>query len=214
MKIKYKNYWRKTGLKSEWGELFLNIVAKHKPKHFFEIGVFCGVTARNVCELLKKIHGEEFSYTGVDLFGEDHINNTNEKEPSYIKKQKFSNPLKNIYYNYLKRENLNSKESVSHFLKKFKKNVKLVKGDSNDILEKIDVKNVDFAFIDGGHSFETVWNDLNQISKKIKKGGVILCDDYQDATYITGVKKALDKLVEEKKLKLDVIRGRFAKIVI
>jgi len=93
LKIKYKNYWRKTGLKNEWGELFLNIVAKHKPKHFFEIGVFCGVTARNVCELLKKIHGEEFSYTGVDLFGEDHINNINEKEPSYIKKQKFSNPL-------------------------------------------------------------------------------------------------------------------------
>ena len=214
MKIKYKNYWRKTGLKNEWGEIFLNIVAEHKPKHFFEIGVFCGVTARNVCELLKKIHGEEFSYTGVDLFGENQSNSANEKEPSYIKKQKFSNPLKNIYYNYLKRENLNSKESVSHFLKKFKKNVKLVKGDSNDILEKIDVKNVDFAFIDGGHSFETVWNDLNQISKKIKKGGVILCDDYQGATYITGVKKALDKLVEEKKLKLDVIRGRFAKIVI
>ena len=214
MKIKYKNYWRKTGLKNEWGELFLNIVAEHKPKHFFEIGVFCGVTARNVCELLKKFHGEEFSYTGVDLFGENQSNNTNEKEPSYIKKQNFSNPLKNIYYNYLKRENLNSKESVSYFLKKFKKNVKLVKGNSNDILKTIDIKNVDFAFIDGGHSFETVWSDLNQVSKKIKKGGVILCDDYQGETYITGVKKALDKLVEEKNLKLEVIRGRFAKIVI
>ena len=32
--------------------IFLNIVNQHKPKVFLEVGVFCGVTARNVCELL------------------------------------------------------------------------------------------------------------------------------------------------------------------
>ena len=176
-------------MKKEWGDLFLKIVAEHKPKHFLEIGVFCGVTARNVCELLEKIHGEKFQYTGVDLFGSDSSNKFNEKEPNYLKEQKFSNPLKNIYYNFLKKENLNSEKSVSNFLAKFSKNVKLLKGNSNKILQNIRLDAVDFAFIDGGHSFETVWNDINNVFKNIKRGGIIICDDYKDATYITGVQE-------------------------
>ena len=200
-------------MKKEWGDLFLKIVAEHKPKHFLEIGVFCGVTARNVCELLEKIHGEKFQYTGVDLFGSDSSNKFNEKEPNYLKEQKFSNPLKNIYYNFFKKENLNSEKSVSNFLAKFSKNVKLLKGNSNKILQNIRLDAVDFAFIDGGHSFETVWNDINNVFKNIKKGGIIICDDYKDATYITGVQEGVDKFVKEKKLKLEIIKGRFAKII-
>jgi hypothetical protein len=39
-----------------------------------EIGVFHGVTARNVCELLHKIHGNDFNYIGLDLFEESDEN--------------------------------------------------------------------------------------------------------------------------------------------
>ena len=42
MKVTYKTYWRKTGLKKDWGQVFLNIVSEHKPKVFLEVGVFCG----------------------------------------------------------------------------------------------------------------------------------------------------------------------------
>ena len=214
MSVIYKTYWRKTGLKKNWGELFLNIVKEHKPKVFLEVGVFCGVTARNVCELLQEIHKNDFRYIGIDLFGEKA--SQDEIAPDYLKKQKFSNPLKNLFYNFLLRENLNSYESVQNFLKKFSKNVTLIKGNSNVILRNLDLKDIDFVFLDGGHSFETVFDDLNLIYKKISnnKGAVILCDDYEDSSYITGVKKAVDKFVEEKKLKLEVIRSRFAKIVI
>jgi len=210
----YKTYWRKTGLKKNWGELFLNIVNEHKPKVFLEVGVFCGVTARNVCELLKKIHKNEFRYVGIDLFGEKVLQD--EITPNYLNKQKFSNPLKNLFYNFLLRKNLNSYESVQNFLKKFSKNVTLIKGNSNIILRNLDLKDIDFVFLDGGHSFETVFDDLNSIYKKISsnKGAVILCDDYEDATYITGVKKAVDKFVEINKLKLILIKKRFAKIII
>jgi hypothetical protein len=210
----YKTYWRKTGLKKNWGELFLNIVNEHKPKVFLEIGVFCGVTARNVCELLKEIHKNEFRYVGIDLFGEKA--SQDEITPNYLNKQKFSNPLKNLFYNFLLRENINSYESVQNFLKNFSKNVTLIKGNSNVILRNLDLKNIDFVFLDGGHSFETVFDDLNLIYKKISsnKGAVILCDDYEDATYITGVKKAVDKFVEMNKLKLILIKKRFAKIII
>ena len=214
MTVIYKTYWRKTGLKKNWGELFLNIVNEHKPKVFLEIGVFCGVTARNVCELLKKIHKNEFRYVGIDLFGEKVLQD--EITPNYLNKQKFSNPLKNLFYNFLLRKNLNSYESVQNFLKNFSKNVTLIKGNSNIILRNLDLKDIDFVFLDGGHSFETVFDDLNSIYKKISsnKSAVILCDDYEDATYITGVKKAVDKFVEINKLKLILIKKRFAKIII
>ena len=214
MTVIYKTYWRKTGLKKNWGELFLNIVNEHKPKVFLEVGVFCGVTARNVCELLKEIHKNEFRYVGIDLFGEKV--SQDEVTPNYLNKQKFSNPLKNLFYNFLLRKNLNSYESVQNFLKNFSKNVTLIKGNSSIILRNLDLKNIDFVFLDGGHSFETVFDDLNLIYKKISsnKGAVILCDDYEDATYITGVKKAVDKFVEINKLKLILIKKRFAKIII
>ena len=214
MKVTYKNYWRKTGLKKNWGNLFLQIVNEHKPKVFLEIGVFCGVTARNVCKLLKEVHSEDFKYVGIDLFGQRA--SKSEKVPNYLKEQKFSNSLKNFFYNFLLRENLNSYESVLRFLKGFSKNVTLIKGNSNVILKNLDIKDIDFVFLDGGHNFETVFNDLNLIYKKISsnKGAVILCDDYEDATYITGVKKAVDKFVEENKLKLEIIQKRFAKIIV
>ena len=33
-----------------------------------EVGVFQGVTSRNVCEILNKLHDNNFNYYGVDLF--------------------------------------------------------------------------------------------------------------------------------------------------
>ncbi len=214
MKIKYKTYWRKTGLKKKWGKIFLEIVNDHKPNNFLEIGVFCGVTARNVCELLSKLHKDNFQYTGIDLFG--GVISNEENVPNYLKQQRFSNPIKTLYYNFILKENLNSLLSVNKFLKKFSKKIKLIQGNSNSVLKGLDLKNVDFIFLDGGHSFETVYEDLNLIFRKISKNGssVIVCDDYLDASYITGVKKAVDTFVQKNGLKLELIHERFAKIII
>ena len=71
MNLKFKKYWRKTSLKKEQdGICLLKHIFEIKPKNFLEIGVFHGVTSRNVCEVLSQIHEGDFSYTGVDLFGE------------------------------------------------------------------------------------------------------------------------------------------------
>ena len=127
MNFKFKKYWRKTGLNEEWGNVLLKLILEKKPKYFLEIGVFCGVTSRNICELLNNIHHGDFSYLGFDLFGEKLNQEFNEVEPEYIKSQKFSNPLKHLYYNIILKENLNSKESIEKFLNKFKRNIRLVK---------------------------------------------------------------------------------------
>ena len=200
-------------MNKEWGNTLLNLILEKKPKHFLEIGVFCGVTSRNICDLLNNIHDGDFSYLGFDLFGEKLNENLHEVEPEYIKNQKFSNPLKHIYYNVILKENLNSKESIEKFLSKYKKNITLIKGDTNKTLKKNDLNKVDFAFIDGGHSYATTYNDLNVLYSFMKnKNKTIICDDYMDASYITEVKKAVDDFAKKNILNLKIIKKRFALI--
>ena len=90
----------------KWGNILIEIINQKKPRHFLEIGVFCGVTSRNICEFLNLVHKGDFTYTGVDLFG-DSNNDHKEIKPKYIVNQKFSNPLKHLYYNLYLKENLN-----------------------------------------------------------------------------------------------------------
>ncbi len=206
--MKYKKYFRKTSLKQVGvGEFFLNEIIKKKPKTFLEVGVFHGVTARNVCELLYNIHGKEFKYIGLDLFEENY-----ENKDEIIPNTKFSNPLKTIFFKYIKRQNPYSLEAVKDLLKKFKDNIHLIKGNSNKILSKIDMKKIDYVFLDGGHEYNTVKNDLECCKEVILGNGVVMCDDY-DLSYAPGVKKAIDEFVEKNSFRCSVIsNGRFAKI--
>ena len=107
--------------------------------------------------------------------------------------------------------NPNSKECVEHLMKKFQKNVKIFKGYSKDILRKIDLSDIDFVFLDGGHHYETVKNDLNCCSEVLKNNGTILCDDY-DLAYAPGVKKAIDEFIVNNNVKSEILFNRFAKI--
>ena len=67
--MKYKKYFRKTSLKQEGvGDFFLQEIIKKKPKIFLEVGVFHGVTARNVCELLYEVHKNDFRLSLEQLF--------------------------------------------------------------------------------------------------------------------------------------------------
>jgi len=206
--LRYKKYFRKTSLKQKGvGDFFLREIAKRKPKVFLEVGVFHGVTARNICELLYKTHGQDFKYVGLDLFAET-LESQNEVTPN----SKFSNPIKNLYFNYIKRQNPYSLEAVEDLLKKFKNNISLIKGNSNTILKKIDMSKIDYVFLDGGHDFEIVKNDLECCRGVFLNGGTVLCDDY-DLSYAPGVKKAIDEFCSEYALKCSVIcNNRFAKI--
>ena len=168
-KLKYKKYFRKTSLKQkDVGEKFLNEIASKNPKNFLEIGVFHGVTARNVCELLYSMHKNDFKYVGLDLFG---INDESSNE--IIPNTKFNNPLKQIYFQYILNQDPYSLEAVTHLLKKFKNNVHLIKGNSNNLLKKMDMSKIDYVFLDGGHAYETVKNDLENSLPVLDNNGTI-----------------------------------------
>ena len=208
-KIKYKKYWRKSSLKQKGiGDFFLNEILKKKPKNFLEVGVFHGVTSRNVCDLLQQIHGKDFSFTGIDIFSTDNAATENEVIPQ----TKFSNPLKTIYYKYIVRLDPYTKESVEKLLYIHKDNINIIKGNSNKVLKEISLDKFDYVFLDGGHKYETVLNDLKNLTKVIVNNkGVILCDDY-DLTYAPGVKKAIDEYVLLNNFNLRILNSRFAEI--
>jgi len=208
MKVKFNKYWRKTSLKKRKdGDFLLNHILLYKPKNFLEIGVFHGVTSRNVCEVLHYLHGDKFKYIGIDMFSvDDNILND-----EYAPKTTFSNPLKTIYYNYIIRTDPYSLKSVNKLLNKFKENVNLIKGNSNEVLKNINLNEIDYVFLDGGHKYETVKNDLKNLNSVINRGGIVICDDY-NLTYAPGVKKAIDEFVLLNNFNLKILNSRFAEI--
>ena len=208
--MKYNYYWRKSGLKKPYGDNFLSLVEEYKPKNVLEIGVFCGVTSRNICELLKTNFGSDFRYYGLDLFGSTKTSSVDEIEPKFLENQKFSNPLKTIYYNFIKKENLNSKTSVENFLKKFSQNIELIEGDTRVTLEKVPLSEIDFVFLDGGHSYDTVLSDLQKLYDNMKNNSRIVCDDFAGITKIESVEKAIKDFANNNKIKLEEKFKRFA----
>ncbi len=139
---------------------------------------------------------------------------SDEIEPTFLQKQNFSNPLKKIYYNYIIKENLNSLESNQKFLKKFKDNIKLIAGDTNVVLKSIDLNHIDYVFLDGGHSYQTVINDLEILFRDLKgKNKVVLCDDYGKASFIKEVKNAIDDFSEKNNIQIKIISDRFAELI-
>ncbi len=208
--MKYNYYWRKSGLKKPYGDNFLSLVKKYKPKNVLEIGVFCGVTSRNICELLRTNYGSDFRYYGLDLFGSTKVSSVDEIEPKFLENQKFSNPLKTIYYNYIKKENLNSKISVQNFLKKFSQNIELIEGDTRVTLQKVPLSKIDFVFLDGGHSYDTVISDLQKLFDCMENNSKIVCDDFAGITKIESVEKAIKEFANNNKINVEEKFKRFA----
>ena len=208
MEIKFKKYWRTSSFKNKKdGNFLLRHIEKIKPKNFLEIGVFHGVTSRNVCEILYSLHGNDFKFTGIDLFSNDE----EVLKDEYAPKTTFSNPLKTIYYNFIIRSDPYNIKSVNKLLRKFEKNINIIKGNSNDVLKEINLDGIDYVFLDGGHKYETVKNDLENLTQIVNNKGTILCDDY-DLSYAPGVKKAIDKYVLDKNYNLKILNSRFAEI--
>ena len=71
---------------------------------------------------------------------------------------------------------------------------------------------IDYVFLDGGHAYETVKNDLENSLAVLNNDGTILCDDY-NLSYAPDVKRAIDEFVSINNLKIEILFNyRFAKI--
>ena len=134
----------------------------------------------------------------------------NYENPQAVTKEDFDKDLN--HFKYIKKQNPYSKEAVEDLLKKFKDNITLIKGNSNLILKKIDMSKIDYVFLDGGHTYETVKNDLECCLEVVQSNGTIMCDDYNFG-HLPDVKNAIDEFVKKNKLNCQILcDGRFAKI--
>ena len=80
----------------------------------------------------------------------------------------------------------------------------------NEILKNIELEKVDFIFIDGGHEYNTVKNDLVHSHRLLKNKGTILCDDL-NLSQALGVRQAIKEFSDENKIKYEGVHERFAK---
>jgi predicted O-methyltransferase YrrM len=138
----------------------LNILIDYiKPKTIVEVGTFDGKRAINLASTA--LRNGPCHYIGFDVFG-DTDKEFNEKE-----------------YNEKDDRTKVTLEGVTKQLKKFKEanpgfTFELVKGDTNETLSSFAFPKVDLAYIDGGHSVETIENDYNNL----KHAKHIVFDDY------------------------------------
>lgn len=75
-------------------------------------------------------------------------------------------------------------------------NVELLEMISDQAIEHI-VEPIDYIFIDGDHTFDGVWKDLNNYMPLLKDGHCVTLHDYNNAAFI-GVQHAFEKYSEEK----------------
>ena len=132
----------------------LDIVRSIRPNHIVEIGTWNGRRAAQMMAMSNAY------YTGFDLF--DEASEEIDKEEANVK----------------------SHEELIQVAKSFEmagfSKFNLIRGNTNETLDKWDVEPFDFAFIDGGHSVKTIQNDYEWIAQNIDKGGTIILDDWYD----------------------------------
>lgn len=129
----------------------LELIDKHKPQTIVETGVWNGKNAKRMINQASKYHDKPM-YVGYDLF-EDATQIT-DKEEFNVKAHAISDRV----LSYLKEKCPNAE-------------INLVKGNTRNTLKYIES---DFAFIDGGHSLETIRHDYEML----KGSKVVVFDDY------------------------------------
>lgn len=81
------------------------------------------------------------------------------------------------YRDYTRKETLNSKLEEAH-LRLDGLNFTFIQKYSMDAVKDFKDETIDFVYIDGDHSFQSVTNDIAEWTWKVKKGGIIAGHDY------------------------------------
>jgi predicted O-methyltransferase YrrM len=155
-----------------WTHYFKEL--KDKPNlHFLEIGSFQG---RSTVWLLENILTDKTStITCIDTF-EGSIEHT----------LHFQNDIKNLF------------DIFSYNISKFKNKVNIIK-DKSQVALKLINEQYDFVYIDGDHKASSVIEDAILSFPLLKKGGIMIFDDYQwfeMKKYIDNPKAAIDAFLE------------------
>ena len=140
----------------------LLLILYYKPKNILEIGVYNGRRSIQMIEAAK-IFKNNVEYYGFDLF--------EDLSPKMLKNEASKKPM--------------AITKIKKLLAGHEK-IFLYKGFTNKTLKKFisEKKKIDFIFIDGGHSVETIKDDYINSVKSASKKSVIVFDDYYNPDLI------------------------------
>jgi predicted O-methyltransferase YrrM len=170
----------------------LEIIKNHKVKKIMEIGTWNGNHALQMIEEAKKYSSlETIQYYGFDLF-ESLDNKTTLKE--FAK----TPPLLEVVCKKLKKTNVK---------------INLYQGFTQDTLPKVISKlpKMDFIFIDGGHSIETIKSDWQYVKRVMNEDTIVIFDDYWNIDN-SGCKEVIEG-IDKTKFKVTIlpIQDKFKK---
>lgn len=150
---------------------------------FIELGVYFGKSLSFLAESIQKRNKNIHVY-GIDKWYPGAIFDGNHRKiPKEIKDT--VKTWDDVYNIALKN------------LEKFE-NVTLIRSDSAKAANLFSDSSVEFVFVDAGHEFKMVKNDILSWYPKIKPGGIIAGHDYSDE--FLGVKCAVDIYLKERKI--------------
>jgi len=99
-----------------------------------------------------------------------------------------------------------AKEEAKRVLAEFKDKIVMIYKESVEAVKDIDDESLDFVYIDGGHSYDAVSQDIPAWYPKVKSGGLVGGHDYTP-DYFPGVVKAVDEFCKEKGVVLNAKYG-------
>ena len=79
-----------------------------------------------------------------------------------------------------------------------------LEGKSEDVLKRLELSRINFAFLDGGHDYRDVQYEVSYVRSRQKKGDIIFFDDYQES-YFPGIVKAVKELDAEGSYRTNII---------
>lgn len=141
-----------SGISQHEGEFIQDLIAKYRPQQSLEVGCAYGISSLFICEALGKVSASKHIIIDPFQFGKDHRG----PDPGY----------EGIGYCNLERAGL------AHLVD-FRAEL------SYQCLPQIEKSGhrIDFAFIDGMHTFDYAMIDFFYVDKMLNVGGIVIFDD-------------------------------------
>ena len=162
------------------GPLLYALICHLKPKRILEFGTGGGYSTLCMAKALfdSKIDGKIYTI--------DRVGNT-EKISRYYQLPSDEKPQKNIISNSEIWKSVASPEWIDKIIP--------LQGYSGVVMDKNDLENIDFCYIDGNHSYDGTKHDFLSFLKIASDNFSVLFDDYIERDFY-GVKEFIDKEVE------------------
>jgi cephalosporin hydroxylase len=169
---------------TDW-PMYASMVDKYPSgSHFVEIGSWQGRSA--CCMAVEIINSDkDIKFDCVDTWrgSEEH-----QSDPRVVHDKLYSIFLENT-------------KPVSHMIK----DTRMPSCDASKLYED---NSLDFVFVDGDHTYEGVWSDLENWFPKLKVGGSIVGHDYGNGNF-PGLKRAADEFSDKYNTPLAINRHLF-----